>query len=342
MERIDWRNATDEQIAEANALANTLRLESRPGDPPFPLEQHIAHVRNAPSAFHMVHVWVRDEAGGLIAVGGYDHEVSADNQDVAGMNISVLPDHRRQGHGRALLGALLNEAETNGRTKIIGGTNELAPAGAAFATRIGATAGLREHTNRLLLADVDREMISHWVADGPGRAPGYSLVSHEGPYGDLTERAIGMHLLMNGAPREDLDLEDFTISPEQMADWEKSFFATGNQRWSLFVQHDATDTFVGFTEMGWNPSQPDTLWQNGTAVDPAHRGHAIGKWIKAAMIERLATIKPDAVDIRTGNADSNGPMLGINTQLGFKPFRAHTAWQVSTETLRTYIGGSTS
>ncbi|NJK46780.1 MAG: hypothetical protein HC933_23260 [Pleurocapsa sp. SU_196_0] len=35
--------------------------------------------------------------------------------------------------------------------------------------------------------------------------------------------------------------------------------------------------------------------------------------------------------IRTGNADSNGPMLKINHSLGFKPFMARVEWQLEIE-----------
>ena len=70
---------------------------------------------------------------------------------------------------------------------------------------------------------------------------------------------------------------------------------------------------------------------------PEHRGHALGKWLKAVMLQRILDERPEAVDIRTGNADSNDAMLGINRELGFKPHRAYTTWQVTTEQVRKYL-----
>lgn len=82
------------------------------------------------------------------------------------------------------------------------------------------------------------------------------------------------------------------------------------------------------TDVHWNPSQADTVWQGNTGLHPDHRGHALGKWLKAAMLQRILDERPAAVDVRTGNADSNDAMLGINHALGFRPFIANTTWQV--------------
>jgi hypothetical protein len=55
------------------------------------------------------------------------------------------------------------------------------------------------------------------------------------------------------------------------------------------------------------------------------------------MLQRIFAERPDAVDIRTGNADSNDAMLGINHALGFAPYIAETAWQVSLDQVRAYV-----
>lgn len=41
----------------------------------------------------------------------------------------------------------------------------------------------------------------------------------------------------------------------------------------------------------------------------------------------MQRLNPHATEIRTQNADSNGLMLKINTDLGFRPFMASTVWQ---------------
>jgi hypothetical protein len=51
--------------------------------------------------------------------------------------------------------------------------------------------------------------------------------------------------------------------------------------------------------------------------------------LKAANMEAMLGRNPSARVVRTGNADSNGPMLAINRQMGFEPFIAEATWQGS-------------
>ncbi|MFC6803917.1 hypothetical protein ACFQDE_21065 [Deinococcus caeni] len=41
----------------------------------------------------------------------------------------------------------------------------------------------------------------------------------------------------------------------------------------------------------------------------------------------MQRLNPHATEIRTQNADSNGPMLKVNGALGFQPFLAFMVWQ---------------
>jgi GNAT superfamily N-acetyltransferase len=192
-----------------------------------------------------------------------------------------------------------------------------------------------------MLADIDRAMVRSWVVDGPVRAPDYSLVAVDNRYpDDLIDQVAEMYNVMNTAPRDDLDMEDLQHTPEQLRQWESAGEAAGTTRWSLFARHDESARLAGFTEVYWNPAEPNTVYQGNTGVHPDHRGYAIGKWIKAVMIERIFDERRDVEDVRTGNADSNDAMLGINHALGFKPYIAHTQWQVPVERVRAYLEGS--
>jgi GNAT superfamily N-acetyltransferase len=89
--------------------------------------------------------------------------------------------------------------------------------------------------------------------------------------------------------------------------------------------------FVGYTALIGNPSSPTILYQGATAVRPEFRGHRLGRWMKAAMLEKVLLDRPEARFVRTGNASINAPMLAINIDLGFKPYMISATWQLDVE-----------
>lgn len=59
----------------------------------------------------------------------------------------------------------------------------------------------------------------------------------------------------------------------------------------------------------------------------------LAKWAKAVMLERIQEQQPQVRHVRTSNAFSNAPMLGINQALGFETISAHTEWQAGVDQL---------
>jgi hypothetical protein len=86
---------------------------------------------------------------------------------------------------------------------------------------------------------------------------------------------------------------------------------------------------AGFTELSWNPKRAAIVWQHGTGVLVSHRGKGLGRYLKAINMEAMLAANPAARFVRTGNADSNAPMLAINRQMGFEPFISETVWQAN-------------
>ena len=142
---------------------------------------------------------------------------------------------------------------------------------------------------------------------------------------------------MNQAPRGDLDVEDARRTPEQLREGERSLSASGVERWVVYVRERATGAFAGFSDVYWHPDRPAILDQGNTGVFPRYRSHGLGRWLKAAMLDRILRERPQVEVIRTNNADSNAPMLRINTELGFRAYMARTIWQVETDRVRRYL-----
>jgi len=338
---IDVRALSPEERVDLSAYQNALRAESHPEDPPAPIEELDALLANIPS-FVRVWAWLgRDDKGQVVCGAQLLSLDTGDNPHVAQANLGVLPEWRRSGLGRRLLGDIVAVAGSAGKTLLIGNTSERVPAAAAFCQWAGASPALDAHTNRLVLADVDRPMVRRWIEEGPIRAPGYELIGFDGRCpDDLVEQVVAVLDVMNTAPRDDLEVEDRHFTVDQFREQERMMGAQGNEAWWLFARHLNTGTLVGLTDVSWNPNQPDTVWQGNTGVHPDHRGHALGKWLKAAMLERIFAERPGTVDIRTGNADSNDAMLGINHALGFRPFIANTTWQVDVARLEERLGST--
>jgi mycothiol synthase len=341
VEEMDYSALTDEDIVALNTFENVLDGEAHPEDPPTPLELTRVNATTIPDFVTHSNFWARERDGTIAGISWTWWRKTEENRHLGAIRVLVRPDVRRRGIARVLVRHALDVVASDGRTLVIGFTSERVPAGERFAERVGAEAGSAIHTNRLLLDDVDPDLIRKWVDNGPHRAPGSSLLTIDGRYPDeIVDQVAKVYGVMNTAPRDDLQIEDETHTVEQIRQWEQSRDAGGTVRWSIFARHDASGELIGLTEIYWNLAEPDTMYQGDTGVDPGHRGHALGKWMKAQMIERILAERPEIVDIRTGNADSNDAMLAINDALGFRPYIAQMNWQVPVERLRAYLDGS--
>jgi hypothetical protein len=52
------------------------------------------------------------------------------------------------------------------------------------------------------------------------------------------------------------------------------------------------------------------------------------------MLLHVGEIYPELRTVATGNASSNGPMLAINTKMGFREHRAGNEYQITLDKLR--------
>ncbi|MEX2395221.1 MAG: GNAT family N-acetyltransferase, partial [Actinomycetota bacterium] len=329
IEEVRYEDMPDDAFAPLNDLQNAKLAEEHPDDLPRPLAHTIAEIRSIPSLIVVRDFWVWSNDGALIANAYGYWPTTEENRHLVRAELYVRNDHRRRGIGMALLGRLADVAEDEGRTTLMAVTSDRMPSGEPFARRVGAEPKLATHNNRLTLADVDRGLLSRWVSEGPGRAPGYSLNWVERPFGDeVIEEMVDLMGVMNTAPRDDLDMEDERHTAEEIRQRDEALAAERYEMWYLVARHDATGELVGYTEVSWTPFRPDVVYQGDTGVRPEHRGRALGKWLKAAMAQRIIAERPDARCISTGNADSNDAMLGINQAMGFKPHLAAMWWNL--------------
>ncbi|MEZ4659311.1 MAG: GNAT family protein [Caldilineaceae bacterium] len=127
------------------------------------------------------------------------------------------------------------------------------------------------------------------------------------------------------------------MTPEIMRQIEASLAARDVERWVMFVRDPATGAYAGFTEVFWRPNVPDRMGQGDTGVVEAYRNRGIGRWLKAAMLKKIAEERPQVKYVRTGNAASNEPMLKINHELGFKLHKTFMVWQVERSKVEEFL-----
>lgn len=329
----DIRNAPEAFLSDVHALKATLKAEGRPGEPPEPLDDVINGIRKLPSQMEDWTYEVRERSGGeLVGLARGGVERTGDNEHLFWFEPDVVSNHRRRGIGTWLLSQAAEAAMSAGADILTGWTTSRVIAGEEFARAIEAEARQVHRESELDLTTIDWEMVDRWVHEGPSRAPGYSLELYEGVYPESHyEDVLAWWEIMNTAPRDNLDWNDDHLTVERLAEWEAQFAASSGSRWEYIARHAESRACVGVTNVWFADWNPGVIHQGDTGVHPDHRGRALGKWLKATMLQKIRTERPLARLVRTGNAYSNDAMLGINNALGFKESCADTAWQLPVE-----------
>ena len=333
------KDATSLEYEALNKLTNIFRFERQPDDPPIPLEETTNTYKNLPSFvdLRMWSVWNEDYSE-MIAQGNVAFVHTDENQHLAQFDIIVHPTYRRQGIGKQLLGLITTAAQAEHRRLLMTDTIDRIPAGEAFMQRIGAKKGLEGHMNQLRVDELDHDLIHNWLEDGQKNAQKFELGLWEGVYPEehLNE-IVELFELENQQPLQDLEMEETHVTPQQLREMEKMDTARGNQRSTYYVIEKASGKFAGYTETIWNANRPEFLRQDMTGVFPEYRGKGLGRWLKAAMLERMLLTHPQIKFVRTQNADTNAAMMRINNELGFKPTIASILWQIEISQISEYL-----
>ena len=223
----------------------------------------------------------------------------------------VLPSHRRRGIGTELLERAVDFARRDGRTVITANHYEGAAASIAFCARHGATEASATEQNRVRADVLDRSLLERWATP----VDGCSLVTFDDVCPDeLVDDVVRIARLVGNE----------TLSRETRRAEEAAMRADGTTQWVVLVHDRRSGTCAGMTELTIEPFQPWLVHQGTTAVDPAHRGRGIGRWLKAVNALRLLDERPETRVIETWNDGTNAAMLTINREMGF---RAVAIWR---------------
>jgi GNAT superfamily N-acetyltransferase len=333
IDRLDPATASDAELAAVHALDVAVEREAVPDEPVPPLAHAVVCYRTA-SPLVVQRWWVARRGDELVARATCAYEDVPENRTHASVDIAVHPAARRSGIGSALLVRVIDTA-TEWDCSLLDLEARVGGPGEAFLRALGADRRLIDRHSRCLTRRIDRAVLDGWIRRAGERAAGYSLLSWDGPCPDeLIEAFADLQHVMNTAPSGELERDDDRFTPERCREMEAVLVARHHDWWTLCARHDDSGELAGYTQIAFPKLWPEQAYQEDTGVWPKHRNRGLGRWLKAAMAQRLLDERPSVERIDTWNAGSNEAMLNINSGLGFEPVENWGEWQVGTEAAR--------
>ena len=362
MEPAPWdpADAPDKDFVADHALAAARDAEILPGDDPTPLSIIEGELRHVPD-FRKIHHWVvRDAGGRIVGASSLEWEDTPYNRHLAMIDVRVLPEHRGRGVARHLLVPVAAVAAQLGRHTLV--ADEVADIGPApgFLAAAGFAKGAAERRSRLRVGDLDAPMLRDWTK---GTA-GYELLTWVGPTpDDLIDDFAALKAAQADAPWGDIEFEPERYDTAHVADQERRKVQAGCEVWTAAVRPTAARStaarstaagpaaarptpagpaagasagLAGFTQLFLWPERPTLAWQAWTAVDPAHRGRGLARWVKAANALRLVDERPAVTHVDTVNEVTNAPMLAVNVMMGFRPLLEIGSWTAEADAVAAY------
>jgi len=313
---VRWDGTDPATVRACHEVAIAAIAADDPFGPPLTLRRLSGWLKHPE---HPIELWVADDGAAAGRLGGWYQLRLPDreNLDRAGVTLFVHPASRRGGLGRALLRHAAARAAEHGRSTLRGEALQGTP-GAAFAARIGATAGLVDARRVLALDAIPPGRIAALRSGAAGAATGYSLVSWHGRTPD--QYLAGFAEVLNAANDmpHDPGHEEEVWDAGRVREYDEERERRGRNVYTVAALQAATGEVAAITDLDADREAAGWGYQMLTAVTRPHRGHRLGLLVKTAMLEWLAEAEPQLERIMTGNAAVNEHMIAINEELGYE------------------------
>ena len=317
------------RVDEVVAVLQAAHAHDLPDDPAFAPRYEGLRILH-PTPDEPTSHWVAEDRGRVV---GHAQLTTPelDNTGSAMIEVTVHPDARRRGVGRSLWHHLTDLALADER-KHVYFEARMGAAGEAFAHAVNAELGIHSARRRLVVDAAVRDLAAALESEAERYAArsgaGYRVHSFVGATPDQFVEGLAY---LNGRMSTDAPLDDLTWEPEvytveRLRGREAAADKQGLVIYTT-VAVDAQGTVAGFTNIGMAPEEPTHGWQWNTIVDPDHRGHRLGTWIKATNLLQLLGHRPHVRTLLTWNAVSNGPMIAVNEAMGFRLWDHWGEWQ---------------
>jgi GNAT superfamily N-acetyltransferase len=274
---------------------------------------------------------------GAVVVSGQCEVSYIDNLDHAWLRIYTRPEHRRRGHGSAMLAHLEEVARANGRLLLDTEADWLysQPGDGSgvevvqFLLRRGFRLGLGD-VHRVLDLPVDVGLLDALAAEAAPHHPAYTLRTWVGPVPEDIVQSFAelVATLVVEAPTGDLEREPESADVGALRRSEELLEKQGRTTYNAAALNVAGEV-VAYSNLATVVHDRDNAYQWGTLVRRSDRGHRLGMAVKAATLRRLHEDGVLPRRLHTWNAEVNSHMIGINERLGFRPVERSGEFQKS-------------
>lgn len=315
---------SNSDLERESELRSAVYAETHPDDLAIPATTFALTVRG--DTMRAQHHGLIEAGADLLAYGILSH---VPGEPLADVEIGVRGDARCRGHATALARRLIDLAPADVRVLRAMSTSA-SDAAEPFARSLGASLAQREHVNALDLTTVDRERFRRWVEESAAAEPEYALDVIDGVWpADRAAALCELFAVLADAPTDDMQAAPATsVAPEAMRAQLQAAVDAGYSMWTAVVTHRPSGAPVALHQITFRADQPAQVWVPNTVVARQHRGHHLGRWMKADVTLRVLDTLPAARRMETKNADSNAAVLRLNQELGYRPLRATVTWQL--------------
>ncbi|MFD8275600.1 GNAT family N-acetyltransferase [Streptomyces flaveolus] len=249
-------------------------------------------------------------------------------EHLAELQVNVHTAERRRGVGARLVEAAVAAARDAGRRVVVAQADAGTP-GDHFLAAQGFRKVLTLTYARLALDAWDSGRAGEIDAIVARPHPGYRLVSWRGTVPEeLAETFADSRRAMDDMPMDDTDYGVVTWDVERVLAVAEAVAARGELLTTVAAVHEPDGSVVGFSELVVPGDGKGDGLHYGTGVLPEHRGHGLGRWMKAESIRLARADHPGLGGLVTDTADSNTPMRGINDALGYVPTHQALEYQL--------------
>jgi GNAT superfamily N-acetyltransferase len=253
-----------------------------------------------------------------------------DNRQLFWLRLVVHPDHRRRGHGSAIMTEVLRMAEQTGRSILWIEAVEEDAGARKFCERFGFGYASHDARRRQVLAEVDADAVQRLWAEAQTAAAAYRLERLLPPVPDQTlQEMIEVTAAINDAPMGELTYEDEVFDLQRMLDIEAARKGRGDQSYRVIARHRETGEVGGHTNVVISPHRPELGFQADTAVARSHRGHRLGLLVKIDMMRWLAEAEPQLEVVETWNNADNQFMIRVNEAIGYRLSQTYATYELT-------------